>query len=190
MFVTDSTNLGIKTVPSAEWYQGPLATFWLTVLGIIVSTIGLYFSIKAFKAASKAVIAASKAGHVVKVQDMLMEVSALIQKYRSDPKDKYEDVSKLITEVSSTTERVVTHFSEKVNGINPTLIADLNSALANARGTLITQNPAVNPALNAGEPAPQSIYFKMEPDLSIVEQKLNALISVLEKIAAPGGDNE
>ncbi|TGM82406.1 hypothetical protein EHR01_06395 [Leptospira mtsangambouensis] len=165
------------------WYQDPLLIFLLTILGIIVSVIGSLFSWSAYKAANKA-------GHIVKVQDILIEVTELTEKCHLKSNVSFEQASELLHTLSSKNHRVITIFTELISKSDNNLISELNSAFENARGKLDTLNPVINPGLLTTQPqiTDQLIYYTMEAEFSKIGQKLNKLKAVLEKNTAAGGD--
>lgn len=166
---------------SLPWYQDGLLLFLLATGGILVSAIGVFFSWRAFRAASKA-------GHVVKLQDILLEVTELSEKCHLNLNVSFEEVSEVINVLSSRTTRVTTVFKELINQSDPKLIPDLNTAFDSARTKLNSLNPVINPAVSTAEsPLVSIIYYTMETELSSIRQKLNMLKAVLEKAAAEGG---
>ncbi|BDA80176.1 hypothetical protein LPTSP3_g31060 [Leptospira kobayashii] len=161
------------------WYSDPLLIFILTIIGIIISTLGSWFSFEAYQAAIKA-------GHIVKIQDILIEVTELTEKCNLKLNLTFEQASELLHLLSSKNNRVITIFSELISKSDANLIVELNNAFENARGKLDSLNPVINPGLQ-NQTIDGLVYYTMESEFSKIGQTLNKLKAVLEKNSAPGG---
>lgn len=147
--------------------------FWLfLVLGIS----GLVFSILAYREANQAKLAATKAGQVVKIQSVLIDLTELGQKInRLDPNIRFNDARDLLTETSSKIRRIVSPFNGD-DGLKTT-IENLLAALDSAQAALNSVRPIT---IAAESSAPQAVFYGIQENFSGISNLVAELLGLFE----------
>jgi hypothetical protein len=150
------------------------ASFVLSILGLIASIAGVYFSFKAFGAAVKA-------GEVVKLQEIGSEITEMVHKCNIDPAITFSQTSSLLNEIAGGAARLSSRsrIAPSLEPMFQTLIANVEEA----RTALNNLNPAQNSALSA---APTNIYLQLDPYFSRIQLSLHTLKGVVEVLLIKG----
>jgi hypothetical protein len=160
--------------------------FWLAVVGIIVSAVGLYFSIRAFQEAQLAKQAATAAGRTVKIQTVTIELTEIVQKLDSIRSDiSYSDARDLLTETSRRTLRFTAPFTRD-KGLSDA-ITETRESLKQAHTSLSKVRPT---DLAKEKEAPFAVYYGVEDTFALISNSVSNLIGLLEREAFDFGDDD
>ena len=154
--------------------------FWIF---LVISVMGVVFSLLAFIEAKKAKRAATEAGRTVKIQTItidLTEVSQKLDKLRIEI--PYNEARDLLTEISRRLRRIISPFQGE-SDLKETL-----SALKTALGTAKESLNAVRPIDPSHEEAPNAVYYAIESDFATINNCVADLLGLFEKKTINFGD--
>src|SRR2546427_3351553 len=176
--ITNTLRLLVDNVQKPYWGK---AEFWaaalIGILGVIVSAIGLYYSVKAFKEAREAKHAATEAGKTVKIQTITIELTEILQKLdKLQPQIQFSDARDLLTEISRRLRRLTSPFQK-----DPELLDTINAlraALTSASNSLNSVQPS-DP--NDAAEAPLAVYNATQGAFASISNTTADLLGLCEK---------
>jgi hypothetical protein len=155
--------------------------FWIS---IIVSALGVYFSIRAFIEARQAKRAATAAGRTVKLQTTAIELTEIAQKLdRMQPDIRFDEARDILSETSRRLLRAISPFASE-----PALskaIGTLRQALDAAHSSLKSVRPS-DPAKESE--VPNVVYYAIEDDFAMLNNCVAELLGLFEKQSFDFGD--
>lgn len=148
--------------------------FWISN---IIGLAGLIFSIKAFKEAQKAKLAASEAGKTVKIQTITIELSEIAQRLdKLDFNLTFSEARDLLNEISRRLRRLIAPFQSSTDMTDA--CSNLKAALDNAKCAL----DEVRPQNESGVEAPaNSVYFATQGHFSNINALVAEIMGLFEK---------
>ena len=165
------------SVQKSCWLKGDfLISLVLGVMGVTVSGIGVYFSVKAFKEARAAKHAATEAGKTVKIQTITIDLTEILQKLDKLQIDiSFEQARDLLTEITRRLQRITSPF--ETDQTLSDKIAVLQTALSKAKDSL----KSVRPSDPSKEEVPRAVYYGVESDFAAIATAVAGLLGLFEK---------
>jgi uncharacterized membrane protein YuzA (DUF378 family) len=181
MDIQSQINRIIDLLQESPWQH---LDFWMSVIGILIGIVGLYYSVQAYKEAKKAKVeaekataAAKEAGKIVRVQTVAMELADIAQKLGHMSQNiSFADAREILGDVTRRLYRTVTPFAEETQ-LRDSVIA-VKQALETAQKSLEDVRPPT-PA-NEAE-APFAVYNGVEANFARISYVIAELSGLFEK---------
>jgi hypothetical protein len=155
-----------------DWFVG---LDWKFFIGTIIGLFGLHFSIKAFREAKQAKLAAKDAGRIVKIQTITIELTEIAQ--RLDKLDfglEFPTARDLLNEVNRRLRRLIAPF--QANEKYATSCLTLKKSLDDAKDAL----GEIRPSDPEGHGAPNAIYYGMQGHFATISSGVAEILGLFE----------
>lgn len=182
----------LESVQAPFWHR---PEFWifliLSIGGLVVSAVGLWYSMRAFEEAQQAKVeakqakaAAREAGKTVRVQTVAIELGEISQKLeRLQPDILFSEARELLNEVSRKLLRAVSPYAE-----DPALKAKVSSVRAAIEAAQASMK-GVRPTPGAAE-VPGSVYNGIEADFASINNLVAELLGLFETRSFDSGETD
>jgi hypothetical protein len=149
---------------------------------LFLTLIGIGFSIASFVEAKRAKIAAQEAGKIVKIQDILLEISEITNMAFIDINDNYQRASDRIKTFSGKINYIIAILKNEVY-IDTAELSDIMETLKAIRNKLNQLNPIIAATISGGAENNISglIYYSLESDLVNLNAQMNKLAGELHR---------
>ena len=147
----------------------------MALVGIVISAFGVWFSLRAFREAREAKLAAREAGRTVKRQTIVVDLAEVTQRLDQIERDiDFLTARQRLNDASRRVHRLLAAYRDRQDYAQA--CSELFEALTRARQSLETVYP---PKLE-GRPEGTPVYFAVESGFASVSDRIATIIGLFE----------